>query len=90
MSAETRASSPATIAGTSIPVAPSITGQYYPATPNGFVKLLAEANLVAREGWALVTMTRLESSIAVLYRRVGSSSPNPTQFFDPEDDGSDL
>lgn len=83
----TKESSPATIRGTSIPLAPAITGQYYPANSIGFMKLLAEANIASREGWALVTVARLEASVAVIYRRAGASQP--TQFFDAEDEGAD-
>lgn len=81
--AEPSEKKPQTIAGTSILVAPLVTGATYAATPQGFMRMLAEANLVAKEGWHLVSLVRLESAIAVLYRRVGTSAP--TQFFEEED-----
>ena len=75
-----------TIEGTTIPLAPHVTGATYPATEMGFVQALAEANIASRAGWRVQTLVKLDRTFAVLLFRVGGPSA-PTQFFEEEDDG---
>jgi len=74
------------IEGTTIPLAPHVTGATYPATEMGFVQALAEANIATRAGWRVQSVVKLERTLAVLFSRVGGPSA-PTQFFEEEDDG---
>lgn len=80
------ANSSRTIEGTTIPLAPHVTGATYPATEMGFVQALAEANIASRAGWRVQTLVKLDRTFAVLLFRVGGPSA-PTQFFEEEDDG---
>jgi len=48
---------------------PRIAGAIHPATKEGFRKLLAEANRVDGEGYALVTIVQLDTGLGVVYRQ---------------------
>jgi len=75
---------PKYVEGTTIPIAPHISGAVYDATVAGFVRMIAEANIATTQGWQLTHFTRLEKSLAALYRRSGVGAP--TSFFEPEDE----
>jgi hypothetical protein len=66
-----------------------IAGDVYPATREGFRSLLAVANEKEAEGYVLVTIVRLESSLAVVYRK--AKTPASAAFFSetPEEDAED-
>lgn len=55
---------------------PRIAGAIHPATKEGFRKLLAEANRVERDGYALVTVVQLDTGLGVVYRRL-RTGPRP-------------
>lgn len=48
---------------------PRVAGAIHPATKEGFRKLLAEANRVESDGYALVTIVQLDTGLGVVYRR---------------------
>jgi hypothetical protein len=52
-----------------------------PATKAGFTELIAEANRVAADGYELVTVVRLDTAIAGVFRR-RSNSQSGGSFFE--------
>ena len=63
----------------------SVCGSIYPATNEGFAKFLLEANSQEADGYELVTLVRLDKSIASVYRRkaaVASATEPKAAFFE--------
>jgi len=63
---------------------PTISGSIFPATKEGFKEFLLEANRVEADGYAFLTLVRLDTGIAAIYRRGASVSQRPDlgSFFD--------
>ena len=60
---------------------PPVSGCLYDANASGFGKLLVEANRVVADGYELVTVVRLDSKIAGVFRR-RAKGPQSGGFFE--------
>lgn len=61
-------------------------GGLHPATKEGFARSVAEMNVKATEGYEVVTVQRLESTIAVVYKLVKPKSRQDARLVDEEDE----
>jgi hypothetical protein len=60
---------------------PAIGGSLYKATPDGFKRLIAEANRVSRDGYELIAVVPLRDGgaefMGCVFKRVGTESGPP-------------
>ncbi len=67
-------------------------GSTHAATKDGFIIAVAEANRMVDAGYEVVTLQRLDTTIAVLYRLVRTKpapKPEPSLVGDDDYEGSD-
>ena len=63
-----------------------VSGQVYPATVAGFTQMVKEADRAVRGGWRIVTMTRLDTHLGILYVRELTATEREYPDFSGEDD----
>ena len=63
-----------------------VSGHVYPATVAGFAEMVKAADRAVKAGWHIVSMTRLDTHLGILYTREQTTAEREYPDFSGEDD----